>query len=81
MASTVTTKGQVTIPKAVRDRLGLHAGDAVDFRFDSEACGVVVTRADGAKPKSRFESIVGSSDIGMTTDQIMTLLRGGDDPL
>lgn len=32
--STLTTKGQVTIPKAVRDRLDLHPGDVLDFRFD-----------------------------------------------
>ncbi len=27
----LTSKGQVTIPKAVRDSLGLHAGDKVEF--------------------------------------------------
>jgi AbrB family looped-hinge helix DNA binding protein len=29
--ATLTTKGQVTIPAAVRGALGLHAGDRVDF--------------------------------------------------
>jgi len=29
--STVTSKGQVTIPKEVRDKLGLRSGDKVDF--------------------------------------------------
>ena len=35
----VTTKGQVTIPKSVRDSLHLHSGDRVEFvvRDDSEA--------------------------------------------
>ena len=27
----VTSKGQITIPKAVRDTLGLHTGDRVEF--------------------------------------------------
>jgi AbrB family looped-hinge helix DNA binding protein len=27
----ISTKGQVVIPKAIRERLGLHAGDKVDF--------------------------------------------------
>jgi AbrB family looped-hinge helix DNA binding protein len=32
VAATVTSKGQVTLPKPVRDALGLEAGDRVIFR-------------------------------------------------
>ena len=32
--ATLTSKGQITLPKAVRERLRLHAGDAVDFIID-----------------------------------------------
>jgi antitoxin PrlF len=34
VAATVTSKGQVTIPKAVRDALGIHEGDEVIFRVE-----------------------------------------------
>lgn len=39
----LTSKGQVTIPKAVRDRLGLETGDYLVF--EPEGDRVVVTRA------------------------------------
>lgn len=32
--STLTSKGQVTIPKAIRDRLGLEEGDKLEFTLD-----------------------------------------------
>lgn len=41
--STVTSKGQVTIPKQVRDRLGVKAGDRVTFTVLPD--GVVLLRA------------------------------------
>ena len=34
MQATMTSKGQLTVPKAVRDRLGLKPGDKVEFRQD-----------------------------------------------
>lgn len=33
-AATITSKGQITIPKDVRARLGLHSGDKIDFIFE-----------------------------------------------
>lgn len=34
VAARVTSKGQVTVPKAVRDALGIHEGDEVIFRVE-----------------------------------------------
>ncbi len=35
-AATITSKGQITIPKDVRARLGLHSGDKIDFIFEDD---------------------------------------------
>jgi antitoxin PrlF len=50
MATTITSKGQVTIPKHIRDALGLRPGSAVDFAVDDE--GQVVLVPQGAAPRS-----------------------------
>jgi antitoxin PrlF len=36
VAARVTSKGQVTLPKAVRDALGINQGDAVVFRVEGD---------------------------------------------
>ena len=47
VTATLTTKGQVTIPKSVRDSLNLHAGDRIAFIIhgDSEATIKPITRS------------------------------------
>jgi antitoxin PrlF len=74
----LTTKGQVTIPKRLRDYLGLTPGSDVDF--DVAEDGRVYLRAHGKGPQSRFARLRGSAKHGMTTDQLMALTRGeGED--
>lgn len=82
MATKLTSKGQVTVPKPVRDYLGLRPGSAVTFEI-AEDGRVVVARAGAAKrPRtSRFDKLVGVTSLGMTTDEIMLLLRGDPDPV
>jgi antitoxin PrlF len=43
-ASRITSKGQITLPKAVREALGVEAGDRVSFRIGED--GVVVLEAE-----------------------------------
>ncbi|HEY5070452.1 MAG TPA: AbrB/MazE/SpoVT family DNA-binding domain-containing protein [Caulobacteraceae bacterium] len=75
MATTVTSKGQVTIPKRVRDRLHIVPGSQVEF--DLTPAGQVVLLKVGAERRpNRFASIRGRAGAGMTTDQIMALTRG-----
>jgi antitoxin PrlF len=77
MASRVTRKGQVTIPKRVRDYLGIEPGSMVDF--DVTADGQIVLIKQGAPPEpDRFEKLRGTAPTKLTTDQLMALLRGDD---
>lgn len=75
MPTTVTSKGQVTIPKPVRDYLGIEPGSEVNFRRANDG-SIVIERADGTRPPSRFAKLVGSAGPGPTTDELMELLRG-----
>jgi AbrB family looped-hinge helix DNA binding protein len=77
MSTTVTRKGQVTIPKPVRDRLNIKPGSQVDFELAPDGRIVLVKAGrKGAAPRSRFDRIVGSATVNMTTDEIMALMRG-----
>jgi AbrB family looped-hinge helix DNA binding protein len=82
MGTQVTRKGQVTIPKKVRDYLGITPGTAVEFdlRQDGE---VVVHKTAGHKTggerrrkPGRFARLKGLASGGMSTDEIMALTRG-----
>ena len=42
-AAKVTSKGQVTVPKAVRDALGIHEGDELIFRVEGNRAVVART--------------------------------------
>jgi len=77
MATTVTSKGQVTIPKPVRDRLGIDAGSTVEFEMVLDG-RVVLVKVDTDRPVSRFEALRGRAGRGLSTDQIMALTRGED---
>jgi AbrB family looped-hinge helix DNA binding protein len=76
MATTVTSKGQVTIPKPVRDHLGIGPGSKVAFRCAVDG-SIVIEKANEIAPRpSRFAKARGSAGPGMTTDELMALLRG-----
>ena len=77
MATTLTSKGQVTIPKQIREALNLAPGCAVDFAVNRQ--GEVVIHKVGARPgrkPDRFEAARGKADIKWRTADLMALLRG-----
>jgi antitoxin PrlF len=79
MATKITVKGQVTIPKHIRDALQLAPGNQVEFAVENDK--VVVYKAgarrNGAK-KDRFERARGAAEIKWRTAELMALLRGDD---
>jgi AbrB family looped-hinge helix DNA binding protein len=82
----VTEKGQVTIPKEVRDRLGIVPGSEVEFVPDEKGARLVLIASHTTRDPQDFEAWLrsrsGSFDTdGMTTDEYMEWLRGPRDDL
>jgi len=87
MATTVTVKGQVTLPKSVRDAAGIRPGDRVSVRLRAEG-GVIVERefapAIDDAYRAQLEDIAARKPMrsgpfgGVASDEIMPLLRGDD---
>lgn len=75
MSTTVTSKGQVTIPKRVRDLLGIEPGSLVDFERAQDGRIVLVKVEKRAHP-NRLARLRGHAGKGLTTDEIMAMTRG-----
>ena len=76
----LTSKGQVTIPKAIRKQLSLKPGDAVEFEIGEDG-KVQLRRAFDAEAFRRAaEAARGKGMSGLTTDEIMRMTRGEDWP-
>jgi len=77
MPTNVTSKGQVTVPKSVRDYLGLKAGSAVTFeRLDDGEIVLRRARSDKKARPSIFSKLRGKATVRMKTEEIMALTRG-----
>jgi AbrB family looped-hinge helix DNA binding protein len=71
----LTSKGQVTIPLHIREKLGLLPNTEVEFDIVGDS-----VRIRKAKTQSRGKQLVermrGTANKGLTTDQILALTRG-----
>jgi AbrB family looped-hinge helix DNA binding protein len=75
----ITSKGQVTIPLDIRERLGLLPNTEVEFEIDGDAVRVTKSRGGRRSLGREFvEHLRGRSTLKMTTDEIMRLLRPDD---
>jgi AbrB family looped-hinge helix DNA binding protein len=72
MTSTISSKGQITVPKAVRRRLGLRTGTTVEFELVDE--GVLLRKSHaGVRPVDRVRGILARS---RSTEEIVADMRG-----
>lgn len=72
----VTEKGQVTIPKELREELGIGAGSEVEFERNDGAILVRKVTSGNTRGHAIVERLRGRGDVAMTTDEIMALTRG-----
>ena len=81
----VTEKGQVTIPKSIRDKLGIVPGSEVDFVDEGGAVHLVRKEArerDAASFARALDRLAGTIDLdGLSTDEYMLMIRGPRDDL
>jgi antitoxin PrlF len=79
MTPALTIKSQVTIPKAIREFLGLGPGERVNFEPLPDG-RVAISPADKRckAPDNPFAAFKGTLRPGMTTDELMRMTRGDD---
>jgi len=71
----ITSKGQVTIPKDMRDRFGLQPETEVEFVAEGDALRLVHSSAS-RRGENLVKKMRGMATGGMSTDEIMALTRG-----
>jgi AbrB family looped-hinge helix DNA binding protein len=72
----VTSKGQVTIPRNIRQKLGIMPQSEVEFVIEGNTVLLKTTTKEGSKGKRLVDSLKGRATVRMTTDEIMALTRG-----
>lgn len=74
MRRTISEKGQITVPKPLRDRLGIRPGDRLEFTEDRG--GFVVRKATDGDP---VQAVYGILNLDQSTDDALRALRGEAD--
>ena len=75
----ITSKGQVTIPQAIREELGLLPQTEVDFVVDGNTVRIVKVEPsrDESRGQTALRKLRGrASAVSMSTDEIMAFTRG-----
>ena len=80
MATRITDRGQVTVPKQIRDALRLEPGDAVEFEINATGEVVLRKRTSGATADHSEPLVQPRADAQMQrrAAELLALLRGLD---
>jgi len=77
VTATVTSKGQVTVPKAIRERLGLKPGSTIVFEEDKT--GIHVRRPSRREALAKWAGYLARTNpLDMTVDEYIAAARGRD---
>jgi len=71
----VTTKGQVTIPQDIREKMEITPSTEVDF-VEKNGKVYLIKLEEGKSVYRKFRKLRGVANVSMTTDEIMSLTRG-----
>jgi antitoxin PrlF len=77
MTSTISSKGQITVPKAVRDKLGLRPGTRVEFELTAEGALLRKGHRGGVRAVDR---VLGILKREASTDSLIATMRGAVPP-
>jgi AbrB family looped-hinge helix DNA binding protein len=71
----ITSKGQVTIPQEIREKLGLLPNTEVEFVVEGRSVRIVKTRSRRARGDEVVRRLKGRATVSMTTEEILALTR------
>jgi len=72
----ITTKGQVSIPRKIREKAGLYPGTEDVFELVGDSVIIRKAKGNGNRGQVIVRQMRGKGTGRMTTDQIMALTRG-----
>lgn len=71
----ITSKGQVTIPREVRERFGLLPHTEIEFLVEGNTVTIRKSKTSSKRGRGLVERMRGRATVRMSTDEIMKLTR------
>ena len=76
MGHALTVKGQITIPKAMRDHMGVAQGQELEFVAQPDGKVLMFPAKKPSQGENPFLKFIGTGVSGMTTEEILNETRG-----